>query len=117
MKAQPMMKPEEIKVLREKLGKVIGKRYLNLPDSKLLSLIKFFAVPKGVVDGEVQDWRIVYHAGAHGLNDCVWAPLFWLPSMDSMLRTLDLDRTCGVTTLERCFSAFPFTPMLRCLPV
>jgi hypothetical protein len=44
-------------------------------------LIKYFAVPKGL-----QDWRIVFHAGANQLNDSMWAPSFCLPTVNSLLR-------------------------------
>ena len=113
MKSQPKMKPDEIKVLREKLSKVIGKRYLDLPDGQLLSLIKYFAVPKGVVDGVAQDWRIVYHAGANGLNDCVWAPSFWLPTMDTMLRCLDFNSYMRDHDIGEMFLCFPLHPRAR----
>ena len=47
------------------------------------AIIKYFAVPKGE-----KDWRIVYDATASGLNECVWAPSFWLPTVDSLLPAL-----------------------------
>ena len=82
--------PEDAKeVLREKLRDVIGKKYLDVPDGMVESLIQYFAVPKGVEDGKVKDWRIVYHAGANGLNDCVWTPSFWLPTAATLLRLMD----------------------------
>ncbi len=58
--------------------------YLAAPDAKIQLLIKYFAVPKG--EG---DWRVVYDVGANGLNDCVWAPSFFLPSVDALLRIVD----------------------------
>ena len=88
--AQMNMSPEETAVLRQKILKVIQKRYLVVPDEKLKSVISYFGVPKGVIDGIIQDWRIVYHAGANGLNDKVWAPSFWLPGVNSLIRMLDL---------------------------
>ena len=82
--------PEDAKeVLREKLKNVIGKKYLDVPDGMVESLIQYFAVPKGVEDGKTKDWRIVYHAGANGLNDCVWTPSFWLPTAATLLRLMD----------------------------
>ena len=50
----------------------------------LKSLIKYFAVPKGD-----DDIRIVYDATANKLNECVWVPSFWLPTLDTLLRALD----------------------------
>ena len=43
------------------------------------SLIKYFAVPKGE-----NDIRIVYDATAYKLNECVWVPSFWLPTLDML---------------------------------
>ena len=82
--------PEDAKaVLREKLTNVIGKKYLDVPENMIESLIQYFAVPKGYEGDKVKDWRIVYHAGANGLNDCVWTPSFWLPTAATLLRMLD----------------------------
>ncbi len=81
---QPTPTPEAVAVLRDKIGKMIKKGYITPPETKLRSLIKYFAVPKG--EG---DRRVVYHAGANGLNDCVWAPPFHLPTVDALLRIVD----------------------------
>ena len=83
------MPDEQKAVLREKLQKVIKKRYMRPSKQKIASSMQYFAVPKGVVDGVVQDWRIVYHAGANGLNDCVWVPTFWMPTVHSLVRLLN----------------------------
>ena len=71
MRSQPPIPADERLILRKKLFKNVLKRYLVAPDERLMSLIKYFSVPKGVLDGIVQDWRIVYHGGANGLNDAV----------------------------------------------
>ncbi len=63
---------------------MIKKAYIAPPETRLRSLIKYFAVPKGL-----GDWRVVYHAGANGLNDCVWTPSFHLPTVDALLRIVD----------------------------
>ena len=47
-------------------------------------MIKYFAVPKGL-----EDWRIVFDAGANKLNDVVWVPSFFLPTVNSLLRIVD----------------------------
>jgi hypothetical protein len=49
------------------------------------SVIKYFAVPKGIVDKVVQDWRVVFHAGANKLNDAVFVPSFSLPTVNLLL--------------------------------
>ena len=61
-----------------------------MPEERLRSVISYFGVPKGVIDGIIQDWRIVYYAGDNGLNDSVWVPSFWLPGVASLVRILDL---------------------------
>jgi len=63
------MNPDKKAILKDKLGNIVHKKYLAVLDEELASLIKYFGVPKGVIDGVIQDWRIVYHAGANGLND------------------------------------------------
>jgi hypothetical protein len=62
----------------------VKKRYVTPVDGKIGSLIKYFAVPKGVVNDITLDWRIVFHAGANRLNECVWAPLFSLPTVNTL---------------------------------
>ena len=82
---QPDIKPEMKEAVRAKILKVIRKRYLVKVRTSLdiKSLIKFFAVPKGE-----KDIRMVYDATASGLNAAVWAPPFWLPTIDSLTRSL-----------------------------
>ena len=64
--------------VKPKIEKVIKRRYMARVSTgiKLKSLIKYFAVPKGL-----EDIRIVYDGTASGLNDAVWAPSFWLPTI------------------------------------
>jgi hypothetical protein len=88
-KMQPQPKfsdPEVLNRVRPKVEKVIKRRYMARVTTglKLKSLIKYFAVPKGI-----DDIRIVYDGTASGLNDAVWAPSFWLPTIDSLVRALD----------------------------
>ena len=35
--------------------------------------------------------RLVYDTTANKLNECVWVPSFWLPTIDSLVRALDED--------------------------
>jgi hypothetical protein len=69
---------------REKIAKVLHRRYLVPPTSPVKLHIKYFAVPKGE-----EDVRLVYDATANGLNECVWSLPFWLPSIDTLVRGLD----------------------------
>ncbi len=73
---QPPHKPDEKANLKKKIIKFVGKKYLAPPVGWIGSLIKYFAVPKEVIDNNIQDWRIVFHAGVNELNDYVWAPSF-----------------------------------------
>ncbi|KAL3826345.1 hypothetical protein ACHAXA_003669 [Cyclostephanos tholiformis] len=82
---QPPLKPNAKQVLRNKVKKFLERRYVTPYQGRISSLIKYFAVPKGIIDGVVQDWRIVFHAGANKLNDVVWAPSFGLPTVNSLL--------------------------------
>lgn len=89
MQRQPEFSdPAVRKQVKEKVEKVIRRRYLARVSTglKLKSLIKYFAVPKGL-----DDVRIVYDGTASGLNDAIWAPSFWLPTIDSLVRALDAD--------------------------
>jgi hypothetical protein len=71
---------------RKKILKVIKRRYLLMTGIKVKSLIKYFAVPKGE-----DDIRLIYNAMASKLNECVWVPTFWFPTVDLLVRALDKD--------------------------
>ena len=83
---QPDIKPDMVDMVRAKIFKVIRRRYLVKVRTgmDIKSLIKFFAVPKGE-----SDIRLVYDATASGLNAAVWAPPFFLPTIDSLTRSLE----------------------------
>ncbi len=89
MRKQPPLEPDEKSVLRKKISKFISKGYISPSALKINSLIKYFAMPKGIIGGVVQDWRIVFHAGANKHNNSVWALSFALPSINSLLRIVD----------------------------
>ncbi len=77
-------------MIYSKVRKFIKKGHIVTPGpGGVKSLIKYFVVPKGVLDGVVQDWRVVFHAGANKLNNSVWAPSFVLPSLNLLLRIMD----------------------------
>jgi hypothetical protein len=64
--------PDERDVLKSKISKFIKKGYIVPPEpGQIKSLIKYFVVPKGILDGVVQDWRVVFHDGVNKLNDIV----------------------------------------------
>ena len=82
---QPRISDPKIREMaKEKILKVVKRGYLRTLGTKIKSMIKYFAVPKGE-----DDIRMVYDATANHLNECVWVPTFWLPTIDSLIRTLD----------------------------
>ena len=103
---------------RDKIGKVIQHRYLITKEVSVKSYIKYFAVPKGT-----NDVRLVYDATANKLNESVWVPTFWLPTIDSIIRAVDkgvwmTDRDVGDMFLNHQLhrDVRPFTGMdLSCL--
>lgn len=70
--------------LKKKIQKVIDRKYLAQIYVK--SVINYFDVPKGE-----NDIRIVYDGTKSKLNDAVWAPNFFLPSIDSVLMWVSAD--------------------------
>jgi hypothetical protein len=82
---QPKINDPRIREMaKEKILKVVKRGYLRTLGAKVKSMIKYFAVPKGE-----DDIRMVYDATANHLNECVWVPTFWLPTIDSLIRTVD----------------------------
>jgi hypothetical protein len=76
------------KAMKEKLGKVRRMGYLAQGEVK--SLTSFFAVPKG--DSDI---RMVYDGTKSGLNDAMWAPWFWMPTVESHLRFVSTESFLG----------------------
>lgn len=120
-RAQPSLGPEEQEVLQRKITKLIDKGYLgpseednrrrkSLPGLRgYKSVIKYFAVPKGRLDGVVQDWRIVFDAGANDLNDAVFVPSFSLPNTNSLLRLVSSKTMMSDRDLSEMFHRFSST--------
>ena len=76
--------PDQRQHLKSKVRKVVDLGYLG--EGHVLSLTGFFAVSKGS-----SDIRVVYDATQCGLNDSLWAPNFFIPSVDSLLATMKFD--------------------------
>ena len=70
---------EHYEKLKSKIQKVRDRGYVR--PGFVRSLTGYFAVPKAETD-----IRVVYDATKCGLNDAVWAPNFFLPTVDSILR-------------------------------
>ena len=82
-----------------KLKDVRKKKYIA--PGFISSLTGFFSVPKGV-----GDIRMVYDATACGLNNCVWAPNFFLPTVRSLTRSLIGSTWMGDLDLGEFFETF-----------
>eukprot|EP00957_Ditylum_brightwellii_P045994 3489095-Ditylum_brightwellii.AAC.1 len=79
MRKQTILGDQNIKDrVKLKLSKVILRGYLAL--GAVLNLTSYFHVPKGE-----DDIRMVYDATACGLNDALWAPTFWMPTILNIL--------------------------------
>ena len=63
---------------------------------------RFFPVPKGL-----SDVRMVYNGTSNGLNDCLWAPWFPLPTVDAVERSLVPGTCLGDMDVGEMFLNFP----------
>jgi hypothetical protein len=117
---QPHLGVGEKAVLKKKIQKFMDKGYIAPVVGQIGSLIKYFAIPKRIINGVVQDWRAVFHVGANKLKDCVWTPLFSLPTINSLLQiinehTLIADQDMGEMFLN--FNLHPNTVRFACINV
>jgi hypothetical protein len=78
----PERDPKVVTAVRGKLDKFRSKGYVA--KGTVEGLTSFFTVPKG--EGDV---RLVFDGTKSGLNNIIWAPSFTLPSMSSLLSTLE----------------------------
>jgi hypothetical protein len=65
-------------LIASKIKEIVDRGYLVKGPVK--SLIEFFAVPKA------DDIRLVYNGRSCGLNQCTWAPNFWLSTTKTAIR-------------------------------
>lgn len=107
---QPDIDPAMLEQVRGKINKVIKRRYMTRVTTELdiKSLIKYFAVPKGD-----KDIRMVYDATASGLNEAVWTPSFWLPTIESLVRSLDSNSWMTDRDIGDMFLNFPLHESVR----
>jgi hypothetical protein len=107
---QPQRRESDVgmaKNITEKLENVAQKGYIQ--PGQVLSLTKYFAVPKGD-----QDIRMVYDATISGLNDALWVPTFTLPGTDELVERMDQDSWMGDLDMGEQFLNFPLHPSLQC---
>ena len=67
--------PVVLELMMEKITKVKNRNYIG-KWGNVVNLSNYFPVPKGE-----NDIRLVYDLSASGLNDALWAPRFWMPTM------------------------------------
>ena len=95
--------PNILKKVKLKVDKVIRNGYVEIVSRKhLKSVLNVFHVPKGI-----DDIRLVYDATKSGLNPCLHAPWFTLPTIDTMVRTLNEDSWCSDNDYGDHFLNFP----------
>ena len=104
---QKLPKDEHVvaKIL-EKLSKVRGRGYIG--PNWVRSLTSYFHVPKG---GD--DIRMVYDLTASGLNDALWVPSFWMPSVGNVLECCTHSSWFGDVDAGEMFLNFPLDLAIR----
>jgi len=70
--------------------------------------MNMFDVPKGD-----DDIRMVYDGTKSGLNACLWAPWFPLPTVDSLLRSVCASTWLGDNNIGEQFHNFVLHPYLQ----
>ena len=102
-------KPEKRKMILDKILKVLERGYVVIPGSInfIKSLIDYFEVPKE------KDIRLVYNGTSCGLNKCLWAPNFWLPTPGSAARVLGYGYFMVDIDLGEMFLNFPLPSVLK----
>jgi hypothetical protein len=83
--------------LHKKLSNDVWAKQYVIPGF-VKSLTSYFSVPKAATD-----IRVVYDATACGLNDSLWAPSFFLPTVDSILRNTSSSTWFGDIDLGEMF--------------
>ena len=92
--------------MEEKWIKIISRGYVGT--GPVISLTGSFPVPKGD-----DDIRMVYDATRCGLNEVLWAPNFFLPTIDTTLRHVDSSSWFGDIDFGEQFLNFSLHPSLR----
>jgi hypothetical protein len=92
--------------LLEKIVKLERRGYLS--PGEPLSLLNYFAVPKGK-----SDIRTVFDGTKSGLNQVLFSNWFPLPQVDALLRCLEEGYFCSDNDVGEQFYNFPLHPDLR----
>lgn len=112
-KSQAPPKQNVAEQLAEKVSECRMKNYIA-PCGENRSDIDYFAVPKVTDDkGNVTDIRVVYNATSCKLNAKVWAPNFWMPTVDTPLRSLSYGYWSVDFDIGEMFLNFPLPRPLQ----
>ena len=91
----------------EKIVKVHKRKYIGKWGT-IVNLSHYFPVPKGN-----NDIRMVYDLSASGLNDALWAPRFWMPTMLNVVDCAIHTSWFGDVDAGEMFSNFPLDIKMR----
>ena len=94
-------------MMKEKLATVRHRGYFE-GHCAILCLMHFFWVPKGA-----DDIRMVYNGTSSGLNPCLWAPNFVLPTVETHLRGVEPGYWMADRDLGEMFLNFVLHESLR----
>ncbi len=89
-----------------KLAQVRLRHYVQ--PGPVVSLTDYFDVPKGE-----DDLRMVYNGTSCGLNDMLWSPSFWLPTLTTAAQVLSFYTFSVDLDLGEMFLNFPLDPVIR----
>ena len=92
--------------LKKKLVMFRARKYVIPGEVK--SLLNMFDVPKGV-----DDICLVNDATQSGLNEAVWAPNFFSPTVSSLARTLQTTSWMADVDVGKCFCNYPLEERLQ----
>ena len=101
--------PNIVALMVEKISKVLSRGYISsLLHDSIESLTHYFAVPKGE-----DDIRMVYDLTASGLNDALWAPRFWMPTILNVVDCATDASWYGDVDVGEMFLNFPLDINMR----
>ena len=91
----------EFELMLEKIVKVRSRKYISKWGT-ISNLSHFFPAPKGE-----KDIRMVYDLTESGLNDALWAPRFWMPTMLNVIDCATHTSWYGDVDAGEMFLNFP----------
>jgi hypothetical protein len=102
----PEKNPDVVVAVQNKFEKFRSRGYVT--NGNVESLTCFFAVPKG--EGDI---RLVFDGTKSGWNDVLWAPSFTLPSLSSLLYTLEPGTWMADIDVAEMFYNFLLDPAVQ----